>query len=300
MLSNEERARVRSCLLGGALGDAWGGPYEGRAASLDTPFPGRPCLSDDTLLTAATCEAIVHSGGMAVAEGIADRMRVWFDDGRLRGLGSATLKALRDLSAGAHWALAGARGEFAAGSGSAMRAAPLAFLLDPTNDGDRRTIRDISRITHHSDEAYAATLAIVIANQVAFRARAVPPDLLARVVELLPDTAVRDRIDELSAVTLSVAEAGNRFGSSGHAVDAIPLALFAAVQTAGCPLEQVILAALSAGGDTDTIAALAGQIAGASGQSVPEELLARVDDIATIATIFDRFAESRRLVSTSY
>src|SRR5262245_24138963 len=66
------------------------------------------------------------------------------------GLGSSTLKALRDLSAGAHWALAGARGEYAAGAGAAMRIAPLAFLLDPASADDRVLIRDVARITHHS------------------------------------------------------------------------------------------------------------------------------------------------------
>lgn len=285
------REQARCCLFGGALGDAWGGPYEGRPISGATPFPGRPALSDDTMLTAATCEAIIEAGGMATPERVAEHLRAWFVDGRLRGLGSATLKALRDLSAGAHWALAGARGEFAAGSGSAMRAAPLAFVLDPSADRDRRTIRDISRITHHSDEAYAAALAIVVAVRLAMASQSVPADLLPRVADMLPDTAVRDRILALSAATLSVADAGSQFGSSGHAVDAIPLALFTAVQTAGHSLDEVILVALSAGGDTDTIAALAAQIAGASGQPVPRDLLDKIIDMTSIGTIFDRFAE---------
>jgi ADP-ribosylglycohydrolase len=37
--------------------------------------------------------------------------------------------------------IGGARGEFAAGSGAAMRIAPLAFLLNPTIAQDR--IRDV-------------------------------------------------------------------------------------------------------------------------------------------------------------
>lgn len=107
------RERVRCCLFAGALGDAWGGPYEGRPPGATTPFPASPVLSDDTMLTAATCEAIIQAGGAVTPELVAEHLRDWFADGRLRGLGSATLKALRDLSAGAHWALAGARGELA-------------------------------------------------------------------------------------------------------------------------------------------------------------------------------------------
>ena len=84
-------------------------------------------------------------------------MRCWFGDGKVTGLGSSTLKALRDLQAGAHWALSGARGEYAAGNGAAMRAAPLAFFLDPAVDADRTRLRDIARITHHHDEAYVGS-----------------------------------------------------------------------------------------------------------------------------------------------
>jgi ADP-ribosylglycohydrolase len=69
-------------------------------------------------MTLATCEAIANSGRVDPAL-IADAFRSWFDERRFSGLGSSTLKALRDLQAGAHWALAGARGEMAAGNGGA-------------------------------------------------------------------------------------------------------------------------------------------------------------------------------------
>ena len=44
--------------------------------------------------------------------------------------------------------------------GAAMRLAPLAFVLDSDRDDDRRTIRDVCRITHRNDEAYVGGLAI--------------------------------------------------------------------------------------------------------------------------------------------
>lgn len=91
--------------MAGALGDAWGSAYEGRVGPIAAPFPERPRLSDDTWLTVATCEAIVRAGGHVDPSGIAESFRAWFEHGRLRGLGSSTLKALRDLAAGAHWAL---------------------------------------------------------------------------------------------------------------------------------------------------------------------------------------------------
>ena len=163
MSSSDPATGLELCLLAGLLGDAWGGAYEGQSAPAGTAFPRIAVVSDDTQLIMATCEALIESGGRVEPEIIASRFREWFTSGRFTGLGSSTLKALRDLSAGAHWALSGARGEFAAGAGAAMRAAPLAFFLDPRLDQDRQAIRDVSRITHHSDEAYAGALAMVLA-----------------------------------------------------------------------------------------------------------------------------------------
>lgn len=283
--------RIQSCLLGGALGDAWGGPYEGQRSPSAAPFPPDASLSDDTLLTAATCEGIIEGAGRVDPELIARRLRTWFEEGRLRGLGSSTLKALRDLSAGAHWALAGARGEFAAGSGSAMRAAPLAFVLDPAAPGDRRVIRDVSRITHHSDEAYAGALAMITAIRTVAQLGSIPADLLAVVAEALPDTAVRDRLAELSATTLSLPEAASAFGTSGLAAEAVPFALHIAVQSANRSLDEAVCVAVALGGDTDTIAALVGQLVGASGQTPSPSRLVQITDFTDVADIFRRFAE---------
>src|SRR5262245_33045013 len=145
--------RVVGTIVGGALGDAWGRPFEGSVPRGPIPPPDELVITDDTQLTLATCEAVIEGGTVDPAR-IAGRFLVWFRSGRLRGLGASTLKALRDLDLGAHWALSGAKGERSAGNGAAMRIAPLAFLLDLRSDEHRRTLRDVCRITHHHDEAY--------------------------------------------------------------------------------------------------------------------------------------------------
>src|SRR5262249_56987659 len=81
---------------------------------------------------------------------IADHFAHWFRQGRVTGVGASTLKALRDLAAGAHWALAGRKGERGAGNGAAMRVAPLAFCLDPEEPEQRTALRDVCRVTHHN------------------------------------------------------------------------------------------------------------------------------------------------------
>ena len=207
-----------------------GGPFEGQPGPLRFQEHGPWSISDDSQLTLATCESIVEVGSVA-PEHIADRFVAWYRARRISGVGASTLKALRDLDAGVHWALAGAKGERAAGNGAAMRIAPLAFHLDSAVSEQRQIIRDVCRITHHSEEAYAGALAIVVAIRSLVFDSLSPSQLLANVVTALPDSRVRDRLMELDQLPrdLSIADVGSRFGSSGYVVESVPLALYAAV-----------------------------------------------------------------------
>jgi ADP-ribosyl-[dinitrogen reductase] hydrolase len=150
-LSREDR--IAGCILGGALGDSIGADREGADREKAFSLPARLFVTDDTQLTIATCEAIIATRTVA-PEPIARRFACWFRERRITGIGSSTLKALTELNAGVHWAMAGAGGERSAGNGAAMRIAPVAFFLDPDVDAHRRTVRDICRLTHCNDEAY--------------------------------------------------------------------------------------------------------------------------------------------------
>jgi ADP-ribosyl-[dinitrogen reductase] hydrolase len=55
--------RVLGCLLGGALGDAWGRPFEGVTSLAKFEIPAQSAFSDDTQLTLATCESLIECGG---------------------------------------------------------------------------------------------------------------------------------------------------------------------------------------------------------------------------------------------
>ena len=268
--------RVRGCLLGGALADALAFAHEGRAPGPVSTLRVGP-VSDDTQLTLATCEALITSKGEVRPEVVAEHFVRWHREHGFVGIGAATAKAIRELSVGGHWALVGRKGEMAAGNGAAIRVAPLAFVLDFSSRRGRQLLRDVSRITHHSDEAYVGALAIALTIQDAltgpWRGRAPLFELL---LEQLPDTRVRDRLAEVAEASGSIAEVAAAFGTSGYVVDAVPLAIHAYCWAAESgDFSAMVTQLVEAGGDCDSIGSMAGQCYGAlrGVRSLPSEQL---------------------------
>jgi ADP-ribosylglycohydrolase len=291
------RDRILGCILGGAIGDAFGRPYETRRPPIVISETDEWRLSDDTQLTLATCEAITSRNGSVDPAAIAAAFAHWHRAKRVTGMGSNTFKALTELVAGGHWALVGGKGERAAGNGAAMRAAPLAFCLDPNDHAARRTIRDVSRITHHHEEAYAGALAVVAAVHAAAGGLwDGSNDLLRLVVEVLPDTQVRDRLAALTEVEKEppLLEIARRFGCSGYVAESVPLALCGASRIRSLDFKTLLINLIACGGDTDTNASIAGQVAGALiGRSrLPDDLIARTPDRYAVEAIASAFAES--------
>jgi ADP-ribosylglycohydrolase len=175
-----------------------------------------------------------------------------------------------------------------------MRIAPLAFLLDPSKSVDRTIIRDVCRITHHNDEAYAGALAVVSAlRSVLVGDWSQQHTFLRAAGNALPNSAVRDRIEELTQLEISSSEVASRFGASGHVVASVPLALHCAQYITEEPLSAVLARAISLGGDTDTIASIAGQLAGAvvATTGMPNDLFDGVNNREEIFQTFGRFAK---------
>jgi ADP-ribosyl-[dinitrogen reductase] hydrolase len=151
----------------------------------------------------------------------------------LTGLGASTSKALSELNIGGHWALVGRKGEMSAGNGAAMRIAPLAFCINPQEPAERQVIRDVCRITHHNEEAYAGALAVLLAVRAAYLGTWVgQSNLLSLIIPELPDSSVRDRLIELDQLggRISIQEVATRFGCSGYVVESVPLALLGVQQ----------------------------------------------------------------------
>ena len=259
MTSIDIKETLKGCLIAGAIGDAIGFRYECSENIRDITFDFDWMISDDTQLTLATCEAIYNSIETK-PEKVAERLLYWYNHKKLIGLGSSTLKALRELQVGGHWALVGRSGEYAAGNGAAMRIAPLAFKKYIT----KLTLKDICAITHRNDEAYSGALAIYYSVKTAIDGIWKGDyGLMNYIIEKIPDTRVRDRfIKFIPLQKLSISEIGKLYKSSGYVVDSVPLAVFAAQKINEFDYKTIISELIKLGGDTDTVCSMFGQIAG--------------------------------------
>ena len=270
------RNSIVGCLLAGALGDSVGAYCENQPNpqfKLDINLR----VTDDTQLTIATCESIIRSSSVE-PESIAQRMTDWFRERRITGIGASTLKSLTELNAGGHWATVGATGERSAGNGAAMRIAPLAFFLDPCDDWDRTTIRDVCRITHRNDEAYLGALAILYS----INRNQLDHELVEYLIDKLPDSRIRDRFVEVDTQKLTTAKLASRYKPSGYVVDSVPVAILSAIESDN--LLNTIKSIVEFGGDTDTIASMFGHIFGAihGTESLPMDIVEKIDEFELV------------------
>ncbi|BDD09366.1 ADP-ribosylglycohydrolase [Fulvitalea axinellae] len=297
--------QFEGCILGGAIGDAYGSGYEYLTKENESAYYlfGKPKtqepkwqITDDTQLTLATVEAMTETAEIS-PETIADKFLSDFRKGKLSGLGASTLGAFRALDVGAHWSLAGRKGEYAAGNGPAMRIAPLAFL----DEIDYSIVRDICFLTHHNDEAYVGAKCVVLAIREILNGNWNGKScLVEKIIPQIPDTRVRDRL--IRVKEMENLEAIGALGNDGYVVNSVPLAIAAANQTLAFGPEEIFSKLVSIGGDTDTNCSIAGQIMGTliGKKAFPDNLIKKLERLAEYPRInrsVKRFIKSKKLVS---
>lgn len=168
------QTHVVGCILGAAVGDALGLPYEGlscrRAAKLFGPpdrhrfFFGHGMVSDDTEHTCMVAQSLIAAGGDvdSFRRELARRFRFWLL-GFPAGIGVATLRSILRLWIGLRPENSGV---FSAGNGPAMRAAVIGAAVD-NPPLLRELVRASSRITHTDPKAEFGALAVALATQTA-------------------------------------------------------------------------------------------------------------------------------------
>jgi ADP-ribosylglycohydrolase len=303
--------RLAGSILGQALGDALGFVVEAQAPEVarvyveewlragragEWPHPQFPFgqYSDDTQLARELLRSFSDARGWqppVFAARLAELFRERRDVGAGRGTRSAALRLLM----GVPWHESGTPAPYA-GNGAAMRAGPLGLLL-PEQQAMCRAAREQARITHLDPRCAAGAAAV--ARAVAVAAARLPIDtagFLAEVADCAEadEVSVGDAIRGLGEwVALPPAEAARHVHESGldpahidrwQGISAFvtPSLLWSLYAFLRSPDDywETICTAIGVGGDTDTMAAIAGAISGArlGVGALPADLLGRLND----------------------
>lgn len=255
--------RIGGGLLGVAAGDALGATLEFMSATQierrygvhreitgGGAFRWRPGQgTDDTDLTWAVLDAYLD--GPFTLEKAADNMLEWFHTGPA-DIGGATAEALRRLERTRDPRASGATRESSCGNGSLMRCIPTALArADATTR--RRELAEISAVTHAHVQCTDSCVAYgEIVNSLLEGAGVADAVAAARSLSLHPKVRGALDIDPLLPV--------DRLRTSGYVIDSLGCAVWA-IQQDKC-FEDVIVALVNRGRDSDTTGAIAGGLVG--------------------------------------
>jgi ADP-ribosyl-[dinitrogen reductase] hydrolase len=279
----QARDRAVGCFLGLAVGDAVGTSVEfkprGDFPPLTDMIGGGPFSlkpgewTDDTTMALCLAESLLAKGTLDPLDFIT-RLRAWYEKGentvpgRCFDIGNATRTAIERFIGDGNPS-AGSEDGDTAGNGSLVRLAPLAIYCAGDVKEARTMAKSQSRATHSAQECLEACELLMV-------------QLLDALSGADKEAAVRPRIMALTANLLFInggdwkAKTRDEISSSGYVVHTLEAALWSVWQTDN--FKDAVLTAANLGDDADSVAAVAGQLAGAlyGASAIPGEWLAKL------------------------
>lgn len=235
-------------MLGAVIGDVIGSVFEFRnVKTTDFPlFCERSTFTDDTVLTVAVARAIL------TGEGYAESLRDFgkrYPDAGYGGMFKRWLKAAEP------------RPYESWGNGSAMRVSPVGLAFD-TTEKVLAEARKTAEVTHNHPDGIKGAQATALAVFMA-RTGTEKDDIKKEITGRFEYDLARP-LDEIRP--------SYKFDSS--CAGSVPQALTAFLESED--FEDAVRKAVSLGGDSDTIASIAGAVAQAFYKEVPEEIASNV------------------------
>jgi ADP-ribosylglycohydrolase len=287
--------KFRGGILGCFLGDAFGSGFEGMSPNqamfhmdrLSKKFPRS--YTDDTDMTLALGESIIQSGEIDPEE-IAKQFSLTCD--LTRGYAIGTIKAVLAIRAGLPWHQVGRivfeKGSF--GNGAAMRVSPVGIFYHHNLDELQEAAMKQGAVTHvHPLGQWGA---VMQAATIGWAVNQDPKGSFKKkeAIVHLREVLWRGPIEYMKALNkieemvaqgkkLQVRELVQSLGNGVEAHLSVPSACYIAI-TYSPDFCDAIRAAISLGGDTDTIAGMVGAIVGAhvGEKGLPIEWIEQLED----------------------
>ncbi|MEC4685769.1 MAG: ADP-ribosylglycohydrolase family protein [Nitrospirota bacterium] len=249
-------------LIGSAIGDSLGAQREGTYGFKEVTEPG-PVYTDDTAMMIAVAESLIECNGFDGAH-MARLFVSSFEREPLRGYGAGPPRIFEMIKSGRKWDENPDRELYDGGSfgnGSAMRVAPVGLFYYNDPEKLREISCQSSRITHSHPLGMEGAALQAYAVSLAIREERDFPEKLKEFTRVdiyrKKMDALKELLDKLEDREQVVRELGNGI----EAFNSVPTAIFSFL--ANSSFKEALIYAVSLGGDTDTIGAMTGAIAGA-------------------------------------
>ncbi|MGZ8566394.1 MAG: ADP-ribosylglycohydrolase family protein [Actinomycetota bacterium] len=295
------RQRAMGSILGLAIGDALGAPFEFRRSrdvpdpvpSLELPWMGRPpgTWADDTAMARNLWCSLIEHGGELVLADVLDRHLAWLAT-EPPDVGNQTRAALTEAARGTREparAIFERRGpEVSAGNGSVMYCAPLGVARAGDPDRLHAEAPALSQLTHWDERCRTACLAVTLTAAALVRGES-PRDAVIASVSACEGRAGAEELEYL------VDHAGRERPVDGPEMGFTLFAAGIGLQVVGEERGFVdgLRAVVALGGDTDTNGAVAGALLGArhGAGAIPRAWCDRLADGDAITREAEAFAD---------
>ena len=314
-LPAEERYHlIRGAIFGHVIGDALGVPVEfiPRQKLLSHPVSelagggnrGYPAgtWSDDSSMTLCALESLTERQGYDGTD-MMGRFARWAQEGYMTsigrpfGIGRTTLSAICRFLRGEHSSAYGGKSERDNGNGSLMRILPVVlynyFCRTDGSDGEKlETVSHASALTHGHPRAQAACgVYSFIAEELLYRPeKASIPLGIKKSSEFYQGHEEYPHFSRLFSDEFPSLPA-EEIKSGGYVVDTLEAAIWCLMNSG--TYKDCVLKAVNLGGDTDTVAAVAGGLAGIlyGDAALPELWAAQLADSGMIDGLCRKAAE---------
>ena len=287
--------KIYSAIMGLVVGDALGVPFEFKRRGSFTAMgmvgygtynqpPGT--WSDDSSMTLATLESIGRRGAIDPPD-IMLNFSYWLNNGdftpygEVFDVGGATRKAIQRFNRGIAALHCGGKSVMDNGNGALMRILPVA-LVEHTSTN----VKQVGQLTHaHEISQTACRLYVHLAHLLL---EGTPLKNAICALAYLPPVA---HMKEFGRISYIGELSPDEVKSTGYVVDTLEAALWCLWNTDS--YRDCVLTAVNLGDDTDTVAAVAGGLAGIAygcggARGIPNEWIAQIPRRDWIAELCDK------------